>query len=1286
MLLKNLNKRIFIGLIGIVVLTMAIANPVMAAVPATFSEEAQKNALINARNRVLYRIIADCYGDMSENITVDSGYLTWADVFGNSGNGKHDIPYYLFDNVDIRSSKKLSCSEIMGGWDKLIGDSNFPGIGYHSGDVPVVDSNGNFGSRDDAVTFLEKIGFTPTSESAEEVDGYRCVSYRGSTVNGRVYDTDRLCARSKDGDADQIDLTSAFRILDYDSSDLGSGNMETIIYKIKTLDYSDGILTLPKVGYDLWYRPDGAAGDSAFHRSSSENFNMCTNTFVPVFVWSDPSGVTRTVCYSYGFAGWSTGRVKVSNITTMTFRDLARVLGTAILTAKETDPSNFPSDTLDVNGANITPAQATDLEKGSFEDYMRYFMGNDYETFSTELTETEKYMLYWSGLKEVVTASGGATNGNVWYWLVGTSFETDYNLSCVSDCKITTLVGGEMKVLDAVDGDHPTVLDLLNGIDYDSEDFGEVEDPERDVYDDLTDPNSNNTDDIKCTGAGGMSWLVCEALEWMQDAVEGIYNDYVEPNLRLQPQLFSEDIDGGRSETYEAWGYFRRFANICFVIFLLAVIFSQLTGVGIDNYGIKKILPKLIITAILVNLSFVICEIGVDLSNILGTSLKNMFSSLITGSITAFNGVNTGSGLAAVGILAGTGAAALTITALFTNPAGLLTLLISAIGVMISIFFLFILLAMREAAVVILVVIAPVAFVLYILPNTKKLFDKWLKFFEAMLLVYPICGLLVGGGDYVSRLLLKVNGASEFAMFTAMIVGIVPIFFIPMALKGAFAAMGKVGATLSGFGARVSGSATKKLKGSELNKNLQERGAERRTRIMAGVDRKGNEKNVGTLGRFMRGGKRNMARAKTRYLKDREARGIEDNLMEGGFATGLAGVDEKINKRRDEDAEAMLAYGRASYIGDDDKEVFVNPGDVESVGKYHEAALKEYHEAGTDSKKQAEALSKIKAAQKLLSKTDGGRAKVQNNLESAIAGGYAGGTNAAALHLQSNFGDVYKSKNRGANNLINDLASGKGIDEISKSIGNGDYEIAGADKYDQMSLVGADALALKNMSNAVNRISGKVLDENASDEEKKKFEEEQKKLEQVRGTAIKAIQMYDAGRLSIKPETLGYIEDIAGVKAQATVSVNGTTTTGDTSGISTGGNGSNGGGGTGGGGSGNGGGNGNRSSGNGATQVPGYRGAPLPSMGDKSKPSKTQTPGYEGSPLPLIGDTRNQEKIQRVMRKNLSSNNGGELNINHNGNEKIELSAREREIKAKKDAESIGLYYDGNSANWNKKN
>ena len=73
--------------------------------------------------------------------------------------------------------------------------------------------------------------------------------------------------------------------------------------------------------------------------------------------------------------------------------------------------------------------------------------------------------------------------------------------------------------------------------------------------------------------------------------------------------MFTTDSVSAQNVPYEGWNTFRDIANVIFVILLMVVIFSQLTGVGIDNYGIKKILPKLIIAAILINLSYLICLI-----------------------------------------------------------------------------------------------------------------------------------------------------------------------------------------------------------------------------------------------------------------------------------------------------------------------------------------------------------------------------------------------------------------------------------------------------------------------------------------------------------------------------------------------------------------------------------------------------------------------------------------------------------------------------------------------------
>ena len=434
---------------------------------------------------------------------------------------------------------------------------------------------------------------------------------------------------------------------------------------------------------------------------------------------------------------------------------------------------------------------------------------------------------------------------------------------------------------------------------------------------DPTDPGSGSIEP-NCANSGAaetLGWILCPALNVLSNAANDVYNNTVEPMLQIQPELFSQNENYG---TRYAWGIFQTIANILFVILFLFVIFSQLTGVGIDNYGIKKILPKLILVIILVNLSYYICLICVDLSNILGNSLQNMFDSLplsangMATSITIEDGANSkafeiaATGLTGVALL---GTLVIGIWAVIANPAIILSLLVSALGIVIAIFFLFILLAMRQAAIIVLTVLSPVVFVCYLLPNTKKLFDKYIQLGKALLLLYPICGLLVGGGNYVSRLLLssgfaKANGLAT--AFTAMIVGIVPIFFIPTLLKGSFAALGNLGARISGVGERLRGGVTRGIRNSDSYKQAQERGIERRTRIRAGYDKNGNKREVGAFGRLMRGGRRQMQRESLRYQK---------MISDRGSLEATEGEDFMLATETANEMKNLVATGDINNIG-----------------------------------------------------------------------------------------------------------------------------------------------------------------------------------------------------------------------------------------------------------------------------------------------------------------------------------------------------------------------------------
>ena len=126
--------------------------------------------------------------------------------------------------------------------------------------------------------------------------------------------------------------------------------------------------------------------------------------------------------------------------------------------------------------------------------------------------------------------------------------------------------------------------------------------------------------------AGALGWIICPVMYGLRDTVEAIFGNAIEPLLRVHSSIVSGLADGSDSTSmYRAWSFFRDVANILFVIALLFVVFSQVTGFGIDNYGIKKILPKLIVTAIIVNFSYIICGLFVDISHIVGDSVKNIF-------------------------------------------------------------------------------------------------------------------------------------------------------------------------------------------------------------------------------------------------------------------------------------------------------------------------------------------------------------------------------------------------------------------------------------------------------------------------------------------------------------------------------------------------------------------------------------------------------------------------------------------------------------------------------------
>ena len=317
--------------------------------------------------------------------------------------------------------------------------------------------------------------------------------------------------------------------------------------------------------------------------------------------------------------------------------------------------------------------------------------------------------------------------------------------------------------------------------------------------------------------AGQLGWALCPLIRNISNAMASLYGEVAEDFLTIESSLLQTGGNNGDSGsgTYQAWSQFVGFGNIILIVFLLVIIFSQVTGVGIDNYGIKKALPKIIIAAVLINASFIICQLLVDLSNIVGGSLEDLLTNmgdelakkaaLIPGGLTYSGGGVFRFILDATLVAAGAGAV-LSIASAATSG-GFLGLLIPVIVgliiALIAILFFFTLLGIRKAAIVTLVAVSPIAFACYMLPNLKKqVFDRWFSIFKAMLLAYPLCGLVIGGSNLASGILMlnapKYDSNGFLYYFIIMLLMVVPYFFLPSIIRKSMGALSNLTQMASG--------------------------------------------------------------------------------------------------------------------------------------------------------------------------------------------------------------------------------------------------------------------------------------------------------------------------------------------------------------------------------------------------------------------------------------------------------------------------------------------------------
>jgi len=296
---------------------------------------------------------------------------------------------------------------------------------------------------------------------------------------------------------------------------------------------------------------------------------------------------------------------------------------------------------------------------------------------------------------------------------------------------------------------------------------------------------SENSTSTSCD-VQGIGWFICPVSNLLADGIDFMYSALQE-FLKTKPLETTNQNSG----IYLAWVIMRNISNVAFIVAFLVIIYSQLTSVGISNYGVKKMLPRLVIAAVLVNLSFTFCAVLLDLSNVTGYAFQDAFMGIKNTISTVGENTSTWTWSEVISTALSNGALAI---GAITFTTELLPMLVPAATLAgLTLLLILLIMAARQALIIILIIISPLAFVCYLLPGTEKWFKKWRDSFLTMLVFFPAFSVVFGGAQLAGILIIQnasgPNGAIMHVL--GMLVQIIPLAITPLIMKFSGGVLGK---------------------------------------------------------------------------------------------------------------------------------------------------------------------------------------------------------------------------------------------------------------------------------------------------------------------------------------------------------------------------------------------------------------------------------------------------------------------------------------------------------------
>jgi hypothetical protein len=446
-------------------------------------------------------------------------------------------------------------------------------------------------------------------------------------------------------------------------------------------------------------------------------------------------------------------------------------------------------------------------------------------------------------------------------------------------------------------------------------------------------PDGTSTDEApSCESeGGGTGWIMCGIINGISSSIDYLYDKVILPLLQ-NPGI-------GDEKDLAVWRSFRTIGNIVLLFLLLTVVFSQALGDGlIDAYSAKKALPKILIAAIMANLSFYLVNIANDIVGVIGTGIGQLIRKPFTEN-DAYSFSASGSG--GLGLLAVMGAAIWAKNGsysldsakygAFGTQGSFLHYIFAFIlmPVLLAILGSAIILVFRRGLLQLLMYISPIAMILYAIPATDKYFKKYRETLLTTLMIYPVFQVIWSVSQILAVSIGKTNGDGAWATnvvgFIATLIALFgPLFAMPFAFKITGGVISTVGGMVNDRSKGVIDRNKKSYGEGSQERKLRQKGGEGYSdgnpfgRIMNRVGARAGAKNfgLGAVGRESMQTNKDLEGERQLKNDPRRSRYVEDDDT---LRMGSAGAneDDARNVRRGElraatDARAAARINEAN--------------------------------------------------------------------------------------------------------------------------------------------------------------------------------------------------------------------------------------------------------------------------------------------------------------------------------------------------------------------------------------